>query len=435
MTITAPRLYHSSPTEPCRVPLSPDPEIPSSALAATTMDQPTRPPSQPGIDLAPNDPPDPRSGPSSSPSVPARSQSASWSSVHFADPLRPHRSSIASLRESARQDQTLTPPRSVTRARSTSPLGSLPVSSSHDPNDSPHPLHYQSFGDNSQGGDAGPVSERRPSLAHMSSSQDRRIRSDSGMPPRSDLPLITHGKRASVVTGGYESTDSDTSSGKPSAPRFRNTRPASASLSATGPLAATGTSHDMLSDHTRQLKGAAAAPLESGFHGTGMTTPPITQRTANARSSIGHGRPSSTDRNRKGSREHMRVSSKRRPSPSANTPSRATSQKSSHRQSFPTPRQDSLLASVPPSRTPSTRFAPDQPQAGPSRSVSTRIRELDAQREQGLSGSESRKRLKDKDRRADALAASLGLDSSGKDVALSPGEAHQAWPAETLRHS
>ncbi len=85
---------------------------------------------------------------------------------------------------------------------------------------------------------------------------------------------------------------------------------------------------------------------------------------------------------------------------------------------MPTSYSDSYFAtaSAGPSRVSSARS-----QVGLSRSASSRIKEEDV-RGDGVSSPDGSRKGKEKERKIRGLAASLGLDGVGKDVALSPGE-------------
>ncbi|KAK8849639.1 hypothetical protein IAR55_004974 [Kwoniella newhampshirensis] len=269
-------------------------------------------------------------------------------------------------------------------------------------------------------GAAGPS---RPSISRNQSSRDRGRWSE--LPPTSRThrsgSLLTHGKRASRVTGGYESSSDEEGSNDGSTKRRDEE-------------GTPGTD-------TYSFSGAARSPLlENRAAVAGPSRPrakslmlPLEGQSSDRSSG------SLQTRRRRGESQTLQIRTSKDLLRQA--PSRMASQKSIRNSSNPaahlsTSRSDSFFTTThgpaAPSRMPSTRsHAMETAVTGPSRSASARIKDLDranGRRDRTSSPEASRKgkaKEKDSTKRTDNLAASLGLGIGGiKEMALSPDQIH-----------
>jgi hypothetical protein len=371
-----------------------------------------------------------------------RPHSSSISSVRFVDPPS-RKSSTASLRTQSLRAATnantpvattpaFTPPRAAADPRQPYPPISTPPSRSD-----PFPQVDDAVSPRTTTPRASPSTQLRPfpngngrlspsananSPTMLSpggsvvrrSSQDRRVRSE-GVPYRPG-PLLAHGKRPSVVTGGYESSTDDTSESSPDGPSTQPTRlplPSSSSFSAHRGLIGLG-----LGEGRRRAQ-SLMSPIESVRSPTPdasssdlSLTRPLPSGLARGSSFRPGGGVGGGPASRHASRDPLRPSGLRSPhtaEPLATQPTRISSQRSAR----------SALANLPPSRSDSIMSA------GPSR-VPSRVLDARSPRVNGDRGgdgaiSPSRKGKERDDRNANGLAASLGLGASSRDVALTAG--------------
>jgi hypothetical protein len=234
--------------------------------------------------------------------------------------------------------------------------------------------------------------------------------------PQSAGALLARGKRPSAVTGGYESSTDDDSDFAPAIDGKLTSPPGlSASSSFTGRRGSRGLGP---SDGRRRTQ-SLMSPIES-------TRSPTPEASGSDVSSSRRGsltRPGSSSLSRpsrswQGSKDLLRPSGVRSPEMRSAAPStRISSQRSSRSTHFPTSRSEMFFgpqASAGPSRLPSGNL-------DGSRTASARVKEIDRVKERG-SSPDSKKGKAREDRRVGGLAASLGLGSGSRDLALSPGE-------------
>lgn len=370
-----------------------------------------------------------------------RPHSSSISSVRFVDPPS-RKSSTASLRTQSLRAATnantpvattpaFTPPRAAADPRqpnptiSTSPSRSDPFSQLDDavspktttPRASPS-TQLRPF-PNGNGRLSPAANANSPTMLSPGgsvvrrSSQDRRVRSE-GVPHRPG-PLLAHGKRPSVVTGGYESSTDDTSDSSPDGPSTQPTRlplPSSSSFSAHRGLIGLG-----LGEGRRRAQ-SLMSPIESARSPTpdasssdlSLTRPLPSGLARGSSLRPGGGGGGGGPASRHASRDPLRPSGLRSPhtaEPLATQPTRISSQRSARSAHLPPSRSDSIMS------------------AGPSR-VPSRVLDARSPRVSGDRGgdgatSPSRKGKEREDRLANGLAASLGLGASSRDVALTAG--------------
>lgn len=292
----------------------------------------------------------------------ARPHSVSLSSVHFAD--LPHRQSIASIRSLIAR-----PPSQLNISTIPSSSDDLPTPPIHVESTAPalngltngHPSPYTSRGI--------PV-EKAPSFPpSLQPLQDHRVRSEG-------IPAIPNGKRASLMTGGYETSSDDGDAPVEKGHSRLPTAPTPTNV---------GLGIRTQSDQGRRRARTLMPPVDT----PGGDVSELGMEARKVRRLEG---------SRRSSRDPLRSPT------SSHPPSRISSQRST-RSGLPTSRSDSYFAH-PPSHVPSA--------AGPSRSASSR-------RQDEVSSPDGSRKGKGKER-GDGLMASLGLDGGPRDVALSPGE-------------
>jgi len=354
--------------------------------------------------MAAKDPPSPSDTTSRDSS--SRPHSASISSVHFAE-LR-NRPSTASLRSQRGPNHPSPLNLSTLPKKLPSPESSTPPAS---PNGAilpltsypavVQPLRPYGYEPPSLSQAISPM-EKSPSFPPARRScQDRRVRSE-GASPRPERPgqLIAHGKRPSLITGGYE-TSSDEGESSPSEghrPFVSTTHPVGLGIRAQSDH---GRRRDQTLVSTTVDENTPSSEVQ-GVNGLGIDT------------------------KRKSTRRLEEVASRRTlrdalrsPPLTFHPPSRISSQKSARSQILPTSRSDPYFppsGSAGPSRMPSARSQPAH-----NRSASTRIRESE-ERENGVSSPEESRKGKERAHQIGGLAASLGLNGAVRDVALSPGK-------------
>ncbi|ORY34806.1 hypothetical protein BCR39DRAFT_556311 [Naematelia encephala] len=332
-------------------------------------------------------PPLEESLPSRTVSPPSRRRhSSSISSVRFAD--LPHRTSMNSLRSTnppaARAPQR---PSLDVHSSHVSLDGATSLRSSRVSFDGATPKEIDPVNPRSNGNSQHPPPRQVASFeSPFRRGQDRPVR-----------PLIQHGRRATLVTGGYETSSDDTSSDD-TPPRQAINLPSSPSYGPSRTFPRLATSSKL--DHGRTRAQTLAFPPED------------TSRTGTPNADISGTSDTGFERLRKVPKrleqldgQIPRSASLRSPSlpPTAHPHSRSFSQRSSRSQAFPRSESNAIpgpsrLRSETSSRAPSAVKIPEERPASSPDSRKGKERE-----------------------RPRGLAASLGLDGGFKDAALSPG--------------